>query len=192
MTVPGKNEIRIQMKEQRRKLTPEDAAELSSFMTEAVLSHPEYKKRRVLLLFSSIRREPDTRNLAVQALEDGHVAAFPRVEGREIRFYRVRELNELVPGTMGILEPDPRELVQGEKALMILPGLAFDLSGNRIGYGGGYYDRYLAEHANDLYLLALAYDFQVLDRIPAEDTDWQMDEIITPTRHIVPREGSKR
>jgi 5-formyltetrahydrofolate cyclo-ligase len=69
--------------------------------------------------------------------------------------------------------------------LMLLPGLAFDFRGNRIGYGAGYYDKYLATHRSEsFYKIALAYDFQVVDRIPADEYDIRVDKIITPTRII--------
>jgi 5-formyltetrahydrofolate cyclo-ligase len=72
-----------------------------------------------------------------------------------------------------------------ETLLMLLPGLAFDLGGNRIGYGAGYYDRYLSKHQKDHFLkVALAYDFQVYDHLEADEFDIRADLILTPTRLI--------
>lgn len=132
----------------------------------------------------------------------------PRVEGKVINFYHITETDSLKRSKFGVPEPDESHLIPytsrntgasdydeedipynlgPEKAvrLMLLPGLAFDLKGNRLGYGAGYYDRYLSEHDSEGFIkVALAYDFQVLESIIAEPYDIRVDYIVTPDRII--------
>ncbi len=96
-------------------------------------------------------------------------------------FYLVESEKELVRGAFGILEPTGEsERAPGDDGLVIIPGIAFDKHYNRIGYGKGYYDRYLSAHPN-LFKLALAFDIQLVDKIPAEECDCRMDMIFTET-----------
>ena len=105
--------------------------------------------------------------------------AVPRVSGQNMFFFYVESYNDLTKGNFGILEPKDSAMQAEEKdALMIIPGVAYDKTGNRIGYGGGYYDRYLAgEH--DHYIIAPAYGFQIVDSLISEEHDIQVDEIIS-------------
>ena len=99
-----------------------------------------------------------------------------------MEFYPVSSMNSLSEGAFGILEPSAKDVSASEnaagKSLMLLPGVAFDKAGNRIGYGRGYYDRYLAG-CPGISKIALAFEFQITDRIPAEHTDIKADLIIT-------------
>jgi len=105
-----------------------------------------------------------------------------------MEFYQIEGLEELLPGTLGILEPEPKKLGQMQnerKQIMIVPGLAFDLIGNRIGFGAGYYDRYFIEHPNpNLKKVAIAYDFQIEEELPADQFDIPMQRIVTEKRQI--------
>lgn len=113
--------------------------------------------------------------------------AVPRVAGREMDFYEITSMHDLEPGYHGIPEPGlscPR--VEAEQGLMLLPGLAFDKKGNRVGYGGGYYDRYLARHGNErLLTVAAAYDYQVVDAIAAQEHDIRPRMILTGSRQML-------
>lgn len=135
----------------------------------------------------------------------------PRVEGTAMNFYHITETISLKRSKFGVLEPDESHLIPytserlgsydnrsedmlsslGPKEavrLMLLPGLAFDLKGNRLGYGAGYYDRYLSEHSNDGFIkVALAYELQVFESINAEAYDIRVDYIVTPERIITCR-----
>ena len=100
---------------------------------------------------------------------------------REMRFFRIRSFEDLQEGTMHIMEPDPQKcdcLDVAENTLIIMPGVAFDINRHRIGYGGGFYDRYLAKHP-DHPTVAAAYSFQVFDQIPAEAQDIRPQVLVT-------------
>jgi 5-formyltetrahydrofolate cyclo-ligase len=111
-----------------------------------------------------------------------------------MEFYRMDHLEDLEPSRFGVPEPDPvasrryHKLDKSEKIdapLMLLPGLAFDPYGNRIGYGAGYYDKFLSKYPRDyFYKLGICYDFQVVERIDAEEYDICADAILTPSRRL--------
>ena len=121
--------------------------------------------------------------------ESGKSLYLPKTyaDRKEMAFYRVYSDADLIPGYQGILEPQEKEpfteklvSLKPEKVLMLMPGAAFDDKGNRIGYGGGYYDRYLESHPQ-LHTLALAFDMQVLFEVPAEEQDIKPQLLVTET-----------
>ena len=104
----------------------------------------------------------------------------PRVNGSRMDFYEISDITELSPGAFGIYEPDieGKEPDYSKNGLLIMPGVAFDSLGNRIGFGGGFYDKYLSEGGRFL-KIALAYDFQILENLPAEEHDEKTDIVVT-------------
>ena len=131
----------------------------------------------------SVRRV-DTISLVSRFIKMGKKVAAPKVERDEIAFYEIGSIRECRPGAFGILEPASYKAPADEKGLILLPGLAFDMSGNRLGYGGGFYDKYLKSHP-DYPCAALAFELQILDEVPHEEHDKTVDYIITPERIIV-------
>lgn len=111
--------------------------------------------------------------------------AAPRVEGREMRFFEIAGQQDLEPGCFGIREPKQGlPLAGNEKVLMVMPGVAFDIHKHRVGYGGGFYDRYLEQHPQ-IATAALAFTFQIFEEVPWEPTDILPDRIITEDRIFV-------
>ncbi len=133
-----------------------------------------------LLLYSDYRNEVMTSAIFEHACRVGKAVFYPKVKDDMMDFYKVNSLEELKPGSFGILEPLETGQLFGNssKCLMLLPLSAFDRKGARIGYGGGYYDRYL-EDRRDIIKVGLAYSFQEEDSIPLENTDIRLDYIIT-------------
>lgn len=145
-----KNALRKKYKKIRAEIVTNDKTALNAAMTDVVLSSMSYKYCKTVLLFSSYGDEPDTSAIAIKAIEDGKRVFFPKsYDGGIIRFYRVRTLDELCEnGLFGIKEPseNAEEYVpEGTAELCLVPGLCFDNNGYRIGYGKGYYDRFLAK-----------------------------------------------
>lgn len=101
-------------------------------------------------------------------------------------FIKINSLENLVTSSYGILEPvgDKSNFNVDNLGLIVMPGLAFDKQGNRLGYGGGYYDKFLSSNKIDNKKIALAYDFQVLDKVPSEKHDIKIDSIITEDNEI--------
>lgn len=145
-----KKALRVRFRGIRKSFQPPVKAEKDNRILKRLLDMPAYHHCRLLLTYVSTAEEVDTRALIARALADGKAVAVPHcVDGtRRMDFYRIQSLGELVPRTFGVLEPVAREenRVTGyAAALCVLPGVAFDRFGYRLGYGGGYYDRFLSQ-----------------------------------------------
>lgn len=175
-----KNLIRKQMKQLRADMTRTERFEKSMQIFEQLITVPEFKRADRIYTYVSMDNEIDTIMLIDYSLSLEKRVFVPRVSGRDMEFYEISDISELSPGYMGIYEPDinGREPDYSRTGFMCMPGLAFDRSYNRIGYGGGFYDRYLSVE-NKLYKAALAYEAQLLESIPAQDGDVRPDMIVT-------------
>lgn len=115
------------------------------------------------------------------ALEAGKRVALPKVAGDTMDFYEITSLEEVAKGSFGVMEPVTAQRVNWEEAVCLTPGVGFDKAGNRMGHGAGYYDKYF-EHHRRLIKVGIAYDFQIKDMIPTEETDIRMDYLMTPSQ----------
>jgi len=154
-----------------------------------LLSLDKFADARTVLFYASFRSEAATGEIIRKALDMGKTVLLPRVFAEEaaLRLFEIKSTNELRPGYMGIPEPDALEerlMDIGEVDLVVVPGAAFDERGFRLGYGKGYYDRLLAVEGRRPYLVALAYEEQMLASIPAEAHDIGVDVVVTDRRTI--------
>ena len=188
-----KAQIRDRMKEERSKMPNAELVQKSKLIHEQLLQTKAYGQCSKIFSFVSFGNEVDTRELISRALAEQKIVYVPRVEKKNLEFYEIQNLSGLIPSKFGVPEPEINPELRFslsscepmETALMIMPGLAFDLIGNRIGYGAGYYDSYLSRLPSSQFIkIAIAFDFQVIKQIPAEEYDVLMDAIITPTRII--------
>lgn len=158
-----------------------DVSGRNQSIAETVLSLSIWKKSKSIFLYAALPTEVQTKQLISQGLKDKKKIALPRVENKkgEMRFYFIRTLNDLKQGKFGILEPIPssRRLARRAPDLMIVPGLAFDPTGNRLGRGLGYYDRFLAK-VKRAKKIGLAFREQMVKKIPTDKWDIKMDQII--------------
>lgn len=165
-------------------------AEKDSLIRQALCSLPEFINASTILFYASFRSEVDTQNIIKHELKAGKKLALPKVnkEGHRLMLYEVKDFRELQPGFMGIPEPfvpDERFISVDEIDLVIIPGAAFDHSGNRLGYGAGYYDFLLSgRKKKKMIIIALAYEEQIVDSIPQEEHDVKVDIIVTDKRVI--------
>lgn len=140
-----------------------------------------------VLIYASYKSEVDTFQLMGEMLNLGKKVFCPLVIGKNMEFFEILSLDDLHKGFQGILEPDYNPVKNwfythgnATKSLLIMPGVAFDRTGNRIGYGGGYYDRFLHDFGNDLETIALAFEEQIIDDcIVADEFDVKPSMIIT-------------
>ena len=186
-----KQEARELMKKKRKDMDSGERRRQDQEIAKKLLGLDCWQKVSWFFPFVSYGTEVDTISVLRHALEFPvggkklHVAV-PRVRGQEMDFFEITSMEELEPGNYGILEPKqfcPR--VEAEEGVMLLPGLAFDWNRSRVGYGGGYYDRYLGRYGNEkLLTVAVAYDFQVVDMIEVEEHDRRPQEIITASYYI--------
>lgn len=147
-----------------------------------------YVQARAILFFVSFRSEIDTLFLMAQALERGVQVAAPLTitKDKDLRIFAITDLGaDLVPGYQGILEPDPGRCLELDPAvldLVIVPGSVFDRHGGRMGYGGGYYDRFLANRASQATRLGICFDMQLVDQVPMAAHDQYLDYVVTESQ----------
>lgn len=192
METDTKKDIRKRVLARRASMTEEEWQQKSQCIFEKVTEHLFFVNAEVIYCYVDYRREVDTHRLLQKAWELGKKTAVPKVIGTELEFYLIEKWEDLEAGYCGILEPTaacPRvspksESEESETSLIILPGAAFDQARHRIGYGKGFYDRYLSRHGN-CRTIALAFDFQVEASIPTETQDIRPQVIVTEERLYV-------
>ena len=175
--------IRKGMVQRRGNLSQEDAREKCRAIARRMLALPEYKGSEVVHCYVSAKNnEVDTHHVIERALKDGKRVLIPvtNLADRSLLHSELISLDELERSTFGLLEPKQeyiRPVDAEEIDLVIVPGLAFDLRGNRIGFGGGVYDRFLAPL--NAPKISLAYQFQILHEIETDPHDVRVDKIVT-------------
>ncbi len=181
----NKKEMRNKLGNLRKSLSDTEITVFTEQILDRVVKSDEYLKAKEIFIYVNCKQEVPTLPLIRHALEKGKKVAVPRVEGEKMEFYYIGAEEDLEPGYMGIFEPVIANVAEAKEALMILPALAFDSNFYRLGYGGGYYDRYINEHPKSKFIkMGLAYNFQYIrhNYIDAEWYDKQVDVIVTPDR----------
>ena len=170
----------------------------NSFNTELILNRylelECYKKAEIVFAYSSMEKEISTKRIIDTAIESGKNLALPKVisgikDGARMEFVFINKDTEYKKGVYGILEPASDDYIDINKLdgriEMLIPGLCFDLEKRRIGYGGGYYDRYLTRyHIDKFHITALAYEYQIFESLPADENDKPVNLIVTEKRCI--------
>lgn len=183
-----KNELRKHVLSIRKSMSEEELGDAGNKLTEKIMSLKEYKEALNILLYVSYNNEADTAQLIKYSIELGKNVYLPKVyDGGIMHFYKITSPSDCKPGYKGIPEPDEKKCLMydsGEDTksrktdIIICPGVVYDRCNNRIGYGGGYYDRFLSSH--DIISIAPAYNFQLTDHIYGiEKTDRRINIIIT-------------
>ncbi len=184
MQSTNKKMTRNTIKEMRLALKKEEVMECSKACVSKVLQFPELIEAKTVCVYMPTGNEIDTTEIIRYCKENGKRLAAPRVNGDTMEFYYFTDETDMKQGAYDIWEPTGTEAVEDEESLVIMPGVAFDLSCNRIGYGKGYYDRYLSAHPH-MKKVALAYDFQIVGRIKREVHDVRPDVVVTESRVIM-------
>jgi 5-formyltetrahydrofolate cyclo-ligase len=174
------------MLEQRRRLSDPERALLGLHAQKMCLELPAFVAAGVIALYAPVHNEVETSLLLTTALAAGKRVLFPVVAEKGLEFRRVSTPAALCPGKFGIKEPTAEcDLYQpNDIEFFLVPGVAFDLSCRRVGYGKGYYDKALHELEGQGRMAGFCYDFQVVEAIPAAPHDVQMDMVITDRRVI--------
>ena len=173
-----KKTLRKQIREQKRAMTPEQIATASDKLVQMFLDTELYHQAKTIYGYLPYNQEVRTVPLLQQALADGKRVAVPKVYEDEMKFIYMTDLTQVAEGYAGIPEPIADEPVADDPtALVLMPGMAFDTQGHRIGYGGGFYDRFLAEEPNHP-TIALCYDFQMVEDLPTEEFDIPVDCVL--------------
>lgn len=207
--IEAKKELRTKMKDIRFHIPEEERARQNKLLTEMILSTEMYTSARYILSYISFGTEVDTRELIRRAIRDNKRVFVPKVQPllhkdylngstgteeetqkKEIFFYEIEDLSGLKMSSMGVPEPaaDPSRkfpyelhlsLDRAEECLIFVPGLAFDSGLRRIGYGSGYYDRFLGRFRKKM-AVGLAYSEQIIDEVPVGSEDVQLDLVVSP------------
>ena len=165
---PSKTEIREAVRRCKQSMTPEDICTRSHDLCQRVLQTEAYRNSKTIYGYLPFNQEVDLFPLLQKALDDGKQVALPKCFGKEMRFIQISDLSRIQHSRFGAPEPiDDFPVACDESALVIVPGLAFNIQGYRIGYGGGYYDRFLAKEPTHP-TIALCYDFQLCDALEHE------------------------
>lgn len=186
-----KAKVRRQALEIRNGLEKNYRAHCSRQIIERLFNEACFGRAKIVLSYASIRSEVETGRLNREVLRRGKQLYLPKTyaHSRQMRFFRVEDLSDLKEGYQGILEPEETVAAEflfdgdgsytKEEILMVMPGVAFDETGCRMGYGGGYYDRYVEQYGGQFTSLLIAFDEQQRPVIPVEQWDARPSYIVT-------------
>jgi 5-formyltetrahydrofolate cyclo-ligase len=167
------------MTEAREAIPPAERTELSRAVGERLFALPEVRGARTIALFSSFGSELDTAPMLEQAHAEGLRVVLPYIEGAAMEVAEHRPGDDLARSSYGAMEPASRIAVDPAQIdVVVAPGLAFDRAGRRLGYGRGYYDRWLRRVGKAL-LIGVCFSSQVVDRVPATSSDERMEIVVT-------------
>ena len=173
-----KKALRARIRDQKRAMTEEQIVAASACLMEKFVATKAYKEAKTIYGYMPYNQEVRTVPILEQALMDGKRVAVPKIYGEEMKFIYMTDLSLVEKSNFGIPEPVADEPVADDlTALVLMPGLAFDKEGHRIGYGGGYYDKFLAQEP-DHPTVALCYGFQMLPVLETEEFDIPVDCVL--------------
>jgi len=179
----NKVEIRQKMLEKLKNMDKEEKERRNARIREKLFSYDRFKKANVIMSYVSKSYEVDTWEIIKRSLEMGKKVAVPFIlkEERLIFPALILDPGELTPGPFGVYQPPPdnlRQLNLNQIEIILVPGLAFDNQGNRLGHGQGYFDRFLKKIPCNIHTVGLAYEFQVLNALPFSPEDIPVSTLI--------------
>ena len=173
-----KKVLRRQIKDLKRQMTVEQMECASTRLGQLLFDTPQYRQAKTVYGYLPYNQEVRTTPILERALQDGKRVAVPKIYGDEMKFIYLDDLSQVEKNSFGIPEPILDGPVGDDPtALVLMPGLAFTKAGDRMGYGGGFYDKFLTCEP-DHPTVALCYDFQIVDQIPTEDYDIPVDLVL--------------
>ena len=179
MSIERKANLRKQMKARLKVMTKEEKESLDHEICERVLNLPEIAEAKQIYAYMALNWETGTEEILARFWQRGILVALPKVLGSEMEYFEVSSRADLDEGAFHILEPkESCKKVFWPDAVMLVPGLAFSKDGRRLGKGGGYYDKFLMKEPEHK-TIALAYEFQMTEEIPAEEHDKPVDLVLT-------------
>lgn len=187
----SKEFLRERIRRKRQQLSREEVGEKSKLIEEKLFSLPEFQSARTVVFYVAMKKsnEVETEEMIKESLKLGKRVLVPITDLVEdkIVFSEIKSFEDLIPSTFDILEPMPeiRKILPYEAIrLIVVPGIVFDLQGHRIGYGLGFYDKVLPQLTKYVSRIGLAFEMQVVEKLPNEDYDVRLDKIITEERIV--------
>lgn len=184
-----KKALRKELLIKRENLTEKEILKKSNLITNSIYNSKVYRDAKTIMTYISFKNEVYTHNIIKKSIIENKKIVVPITipETKELKISQVLDFNELEIGYYNILTPkkeflryiDPKDI-----DLVLVPGVAFDKNGYRIGYGGGYYDRFLDKLRKDAIKIGLAFDLQLIDKVPKDNYDKPVDIIITENEII--------
>lgn len=173
-----KQALRKAIREQKRAMTETQIISKSEKLGQLFAASEAYQQAKTIYGYLPYNQEVRTTAMLQRALEDGKKVAVPKCYGDEMRFIYLEDLSQVEKGYCGIPEPiEDGPVADDPNALVLMPGLAFTKEGLRMGYGGGFYDKFLASEPHHP-TLALCYDFQMVEHIPTDEYDVPVDMVL--------------
>lgn len=170
--------LRREIRQKKLAMTETEIREKSRCLAQQFFGTDAYRNAKSIYAYISYNQEVRTMPILQQALREGKRVALPKCYGSEMKFIWVQDFSRVETDRRGVPQPIAHEPVaDDEEALVLLPGLAFDREGNRLGYGGGYYDRFLQREPGHP-TVALCYDFQLVDRLETDEHDIPADLVL--------------
>jgi 5-formyltetrahydrofolate cyclo-ligase len=184
-----KDRMRRIMLEKRNSLPPAAINTKSAAIQERFAHSDDFNYARILASYYPVGSEVRTQRIVSIALKSNKLVALPRTVRDHIKFYQILSNADLIPGKFGIREPSissdsSDSCVSDNIDLLLVPGIVFDTNGYRIGYGYGYYDRFIARKKNSIVSVGLAYEFQVCENVPRSDNDQKINVLVTEKRML--------
>lgn len=176
----SKQNLRQEMRQRKKTYGSEQLRRMSQPIIEALLAHPRLMSAHTILLYASLADEVNTHELINTLLQQGKTLLLPVVvDDHTMKICRYTHDTNVGHGSFGIMEPQADAFTDYDQIdLILVPGMAFDRHGHRLGRGKGYYDRFLSQ-AKDCYKIGVCFPFQLVDEVPTDEHDVRMDEIIT-------------
>lgn len=176
-----KSELRREIKAVKRNLDEDYISRNSRMVYENLITLPEFAASDNIYIYVNYNQEVQTVDIINLCIQKKKNVFVPKIVSSEMIFVQINSLTELESGAYGILEPKSDNEDKVCSGLLVMPMLACDKAFNRLGYGGGYYDRYLEKHPENV-KVALGYDFQMVETIETDRYDVQLDIIVTPEK----------
>jgi 5-formyltetrahydrofolate cyclo-ligase len=178
-----KQAIRHAIQEVRDLISSEERKTKTLEIAERFYGLREYCDAKKILIYYPFRSEIDTTVIITRAITDGKRVILPRVSGKALELFYIEDIKkDLKPGTYGIMEPD-RDLCvpakYSEPDIAVVPGVGFDRHKNRLGYGGGFYDRLIPKLSKNIQKIALCFQIQIIDHVPSFAHDIRVDKVIS-------------
>ncbi len=175
-----KSVIRKEILEKRKNLTIEQVEDWSEGVCAHIVHNAMFMETEAVYGYMPIQNEADVTSVLQQALSMGKKVALPRVNGEDMDFYLINSLEDVEEGSFHVMEPKTDCPLYESPGLMLVPLVVFDFKGNRIGYGKGFYDRYMKRTENiEKTLMGVGYEMQRVDEIPADESDYPLDYFVT-------------
>jgi len=177
----NKQALRSELLTLRSAISPEDKRAWDAAINQAIIAHDWFRQAKAILAYYPIKSEPDIRPALEEALRQGKEVCLPKCDPgtREMAFHPITALESLRPGAHGIPEPENHSQFSTlNSQLCLVPGLAFDKAGFRLGYGGGYYDRFLARHGG-LRTIGICYEALLREHLLKDALDIAVERVLT-------------